>query len=85
MTTNKDRVIIGSVALLIFLFIGIFFFFVGEALLEFILLIVKYGLYWLIGATIVLAILGTAYLTFGKSETAKELFDVIIMGKDIDE
>lgn len=85
MINNKDRIIIGSLALSGFLLLGIAFFFVGEPLLEFILIIVKYALYWIIGATIVLAILGIAYLTFGQSETAKELFDAIIMGKNFDE
>ena len=82
MVNNKERILIGSLALLGFASLGIVFFVLGEVLIDLLLVVVKYALYWICGGTIVLAIFFIAYMTFWRSETSKELFEVIIMGRD---
>ncbi|MBR4110934.1 MAG: hypothetical protein IKK43_04540 [Clostridia bacterium] len=89
MLTNKDRMLIGLLALLGILLIGVIFFFFGETLIEFVLMIgelalvaLKYVLYWVIGGTIILAFIFVAYMSFSKSKTAKELFESLIMRND---
>lgn len=85
MLTNKERMVIGSLIIVCILILGVSFFLFGETLITALLTAIKYVLFWLIGGVIVLSFLFMIYMTFFKSETAKELFHAIIMGKNFDE